>query len=81
MTMEPTGTDGFAYGLGVATIGRLIGHPGGIPGFTSFSGHDPRTGANIAVLTNGDGNGSQDRSVMTLVDAIVDLLPGSGPDL
>ncbi|MGI8405707.1 MAG: serine hydrolase domain-containing protein [Thermomicrobiales bacterium] len=76
MRLEPTGESHFAYGLGVMTHGRLIGHGGGIPGYTSFAGYDPITGANVVVLVNGEGNGTPTGSAMAVVDAIVALLPG-----
>jgi D-alanyl-D-alanine carboxypeptidase len=75
MMLRPTGEDGFLYGLGVMTHGRLIGHAGGIPGYTSFAGHDPASGANIVVLANGEGNGTPEGTVIALVDTIVALLP------
>ncbi len=75
MMLRPTGEDGFLYGLGVMTHGRLIGHAGGIPGYTSFAGHDPASRANIVVLANGEGNGTPEGTVIALVDTIVALLP------
>ncbi|HEU0165941.1 MAG TPA: serine hydrolase domain-containing protein, partial [Thermomicrobiales bacterium] len=75
MNLIPTGEEHFGYGLGVMSHGRLVGHGGGIPGYTSFAGRDPETGVNIVVLTNGEGNGTPEGSVMALVDTIVKLLP------
>jgi CubicO group peptidase (beta-lactamase class C family) len=42
------------YGLGIerAPAGRLLGHNGAIPGYQSFMGYDPETGAVIIVLAN-----------------------------
>ena len=76
MQLEPTGERHFAYGLGVMTHGLLIGHGGGIPGYTSFAGYDPITGSHVVVLVNGEGNGTPSGSAMAIVDAIVALLPG-----
>ncbi len=76
MCMESTGDNHGAYGLGVMSHGRLIGHGGGIPGYTSFAGYDPITGAHVVVLVNGEGNGTPTGTVMAVVEAIVTLLPG-----
>lgn len=76
MRLEPTGESHLAYGLGVMTHGCLIGHGGGIPGYTSFAGYDPISEANVVVLVNGEGNGTPTGSVMAVVDALVALLPG-----
>lgn len=43
------GTD-WAYGLGIADFGGIWGHNGQLPGFQTFSGHDPSTGATIVVI-------------------------------
>ncbi len=75
MCMESTGENHGAYGLGVMSHGRLIGHGGGIPGYTSFAGYDPITGAHVVVLVNGEGNGTPTGTVMALVDATIALLP------
>jgi D-alanyl-D-alanine carboxypeptidase len=40
------------YGLGVADFAGFIGHDGQIPGYNSFMGYNPETGATIIVLTN-----------------------------
>jgi D-alanyl-D-alanine carboxypeptidase len=51
LTFTPQSQDG--YGLGVANFfPGFVGHDGGIPGFQSFMGYQPQTGATIIVLTN-----------------------------
>lgn len=40
------------YGLAVADFAGFIGHDGQIPGYNSFMGYNPETGATIVVLTN-----------------------------
>jgi D-alanyl-D-alanine carboxypeptidase len=41
------------YGLAIAEFpGGFIGHDGQLPGFNSFVGHNPETGATIVVVTN-----------------------------
>jgi D-alanyl-D-alanine carboxypeptidase len=40
------------YGLGVANSGVFLGHNGADPGFQSWMGYQPQTGATIIVLTN-----------------------------
>ena len=41
------------YGLGVTNFfPGFVGHDGGDPGFQSFMGYQPQTGATIIVLTN-----------------------------
>jgi D-alanyl-D-alanine carboxypeptidase len=48
----PPGPDA-QYGLAIAEFpGGLIGHDGQLPGFNSFVGHNPETGATIVVVTN-----------------------------
>jgi D-alanyl-D-alanine carboxypeptidase len=40
------------YGLGMANFGGFLGHNGADPGFQSWMGYQPQTGATIIVLTN-----------------------------
>jgi D-alanyl-D-alanine carboxypeptidase len=40
------------YGLGVISFNGMLGHDGQIPGYTSWLGYQPQTGATIIVLTN-----------------------------
>ena len=40
------------YGLATADFAGFLGHDGQIPGYNSFMGYNPRTGATIIVLTN-----------------------------
>jgi D-alanyl-D-alanine carboxypeptidase len=48
-TFDPAGS----YGLGTEkAFGGLIGHNGAVPGFQSFVGYQPQSGATIVVLTN-----------------------------
>ena len=44
------------YGLGILTINRLLGHNGGILGYSSWVVHEPDSGASIVVVTNRGGN-------------------------
>jgi D-alanyl-D-alanine carboxypeptidase len=50
------------YGLGVLTFGGLIGHNGGIPGYSSWMLHDPDTSATIVIVVNraGEKGGTSD---------------------
>ena len=49
--MDPSTPHGPEYGLALATIGPLLGHAGGMQGFTSVMGHDPNRGITIVVLS------------------------------
>jgi CubicO group peptidase (beta-lactamase class C family) len=40
------------YGLAIADFAGFIGHDGQIPGYNTFMGYNPETGATIIVLTN-----------------------------
>jgi D-alanyl-D-alanine carboxypeptidase len=40
------------YGLGILSYNGLLGHNGGIPGYSSWLVHDPATGTTLAVVTN-----------------------------
>jgi D-alanyl-D-alanine carboxypeptidase len=44
------------YGLGILSFGGLLGHNGGILGYSSWIVHDPDSGASIVVVTNRGGN-------------------------
>ncbi|MGB3327353.1 MAG: serine hydrolase domain-containing protein [Thermomicrobiales bacterium] len=46
-----TEPDAAKYGLALAEFGPFMGHDGSLPGYTSFMGHDPRTGNTLIVLT------------------------------
>jgi D-alanyl-D-alanine carboxypeptidase len=50
MTGVPIAGTDWAYGLGIADFGGIWGHNGQLPGFQTFTGHDPSTGATIVVL-------------------------------
>lgn len=43
------------YGLGILSINGMLGHNGGILGYSSWVVHDPETGASIVVVTNRGG--------------------------
>lgn len=45
-----TDPDAAKYGLALAEFGSMMGHDGSLPGYTSFMGHDPRTGNTLIVL-------------------------------
>jgi len=45
----------YAYGLGVLTMNGMIGHNGGIPGYSSWLLHDPESAATIAIVVNRSG--------------------------
>lgn len=47
-----------SYGLHVFNISGFIGHNGSLPGFQSFVGYNPASGATIIVLANVDPDGS-----------------------
>ena len=40
------------YGLGIIDFNGMLGHDGQIPGYTSWLGYQPQTGATIIVLVN-----------------------------
>jgi CubicO group peptidase (beta-lactamase class C family) len=42
----------YRYGLGVADYAGFLGHNGDLPGYMSWMGYQPQTGATIIVLTN-----------------------------
>ena len=44
------------YGLGILSFNGLLGHNGGILGYSSWVVHDPGSGASIVVVTNRGGN-------------------------
>lgn len=50
MTGLPIAGTNWAYGLGIADFGGIWGHNGQLPGFQTFTGHDPQTGATIVVI-------------------------------
>ena len=43
------------YGLGLLTYNGLLGHNGGIVGYSSWMMHDPATGATLVIVTNRSG--------------------------
>ena len=51
LSFTPQSQDG--YGLGISNSGGgFLGHIGANPGFQSWMGYQPQTGATIVVLTN-----------------------------
>jgi D-alanyl-D-alanine carboxypeptidase len=40
------------YGLGIVSVAGVLGHSGGIAGYSSWIVHDPGTGATVVVVTN-----------------------------
>ncbi len=46
------------YGLGMFSVGGFLGHNGGIPGFTNFSGYSPEKNCSIIVVYNTQRPGS-----------------------
>jgi D-alanyl-D-alanine carboxypeptidase len=77
--VSPPPSPGTQYGLAIAEFpGGFIGHDGQLPGFNSFVGHNPETGATIVVFTNvySAPDGSQPANEIT--KAIVQELSGAG---
>lgn len=48
---RPPGND-LGYGLGLLYFNGLLGHHGGIVGYSSWMRHDPDTGASLVIVTN-----------------------------
>jgi D-alanyl-D-alanine carboxypeptidase len=48
----PSPTLDVGYGLGILTVNGMLGHNGGIAGYSSWVVHDPATRATIVVVTN-----------------------------
>ncbi|MGB3328729.1 MAG: serine hydrolase domain-containing protein [Thermomicrobiales bacterium] len=67
------------YGLGIMSQEGVTGHGGGILGYTCYAGRHDASGANIVILTNGEGNGTEDGSVVGILRRVVQLLPGGDP--
>jgi D-alanyl-D-alanine carboxypeptidase len=77
--VSPPPSPGTQYGLAIAEFpGGFIGHDGQLPGFNSFVGHNPETGATIVVVTNvySAPDGSQPANEIT--KTIVQELSGTG---
>ena len=83
MAMEPTPANeaeaAGGYGLGIMRQEGVTGHGGGILGYTCYAGRHDASGTNVVVLTNGEGNGTEEGSVIGILRAIVRLLPGGDP--
>lgn len=70
----------FGYGLGLAEVGGLIGHSGGILGYSSWMIQDPGSGTTIVLVAN-LGNTEGGLGGVLLFERIADLLfPGRGFD-
>lgn len=66
-------TDGFAYGLGIADFGGMIGHDGSIFGYQSFAVHNPDTETSIIVVINvspSPANATAAGLAMTILEAL-----------
>jgi D-alanyl-D-alanine carboxypeptidase len=50
--VSPPPSPGANYGLAIADFAGFIGHDGQLPGYNTFMGFNPETGATIIVLTN-----------------------------
>ncbi|MEQ3552280.1 serine hydrolase domain-containing protein [Pseudonocardia nematodicida] len=50
--IDPADPASPGYGLALARFGPMLGHDGSLPGYQSFMGHDPKTGATLVVLTD-----------------------------
>jgi D-alanyl-D-alanine carboxypeptidase len=57
--IDRAGPDWLGYGIGVVTVGPLIGHHGEVPGFLSAMLHDPETATTIVVMLNNSTGGGQ----------------------
>ncbi|MFT4037354.1 MAG: serine hydrolase domain-containing protein [Thermomicrobiales bacterium] len=69
---------GVAYGLGLLNFNGLIGHNGGIAGYSSWILHEPASGFTIVIVVNraGEKGGTADPF---LHDILALLLPGDLP--
>jgi len=76
-TKESETDDTGGYGLGIMRQEGVTGHGGGILGYTCFAGRHDASGTNVVILTNGEGNGTEEGSVIGLLRAIVRLLPSN----
>ncbi|MGC4108162.1 MAG: serine hydrolase domain-containing protein [Thermomicrobiales bacterium] len=78
-TKESEGDATSGYGLGIMRQEGVTGHGGGILGYSCYVGRHDASGANVVILTNGEGNGTEDGSVVGLLRTVVRLLPGGEP--
>jgi D-alanyl-D-alanine carboxypeptidase len=73
LDLQPVGSEDWAYGLGIHSHRQLVGHQGDFPGYSSYVGHDLKTGLTITVLANcADAAGGA--SLMLVVDHIIDVV-------
>jgi D-alanyl-D-alanine carboxypeptidase len=49
---DPGSPAAAGYGLAIGKFGQLYGHTGELPGFQSFTGHDPNRKITVTVWTN-----------------------------
>ena len=69
------------YGLGIQEWGGLLGHNGGILGYSLWMMHDPETGTTLVVVTNlGTTVGTHGSMASVLIFAAIAnlLFPGRG---
>jgi D-alanyl-D-alanine carboxypeptidase len=59
LPVQPDGPVWLGYGLGVVTVGPLVGHHGEIPGFLTAVLHDPETSTTIVVMLNNSTGGAE----------------------
>lgn len=74
-TKESESDETGGYGLGIMRQDGVTGHGGGILGYTCYAGRHDASSANVIVLTNGEGNGTEDGSVIGLLRRVIQLLP------
>ena len=63
----------FGYGLCIADIGGVLGHSGGILGYSTWMMQDPATGITVVQMTN-FGSTLGDQGSTRLIARILDLL-------
>jgi D-alanyl-D-alanine carboxypeptidase len=59
----------FGYGLGLMQLGNWIGHDGSVPGFSSMTFYEPKTGAEITGVEN-----LQSTNIAVFSDAFVKIV-------
>jgi D-alanyl-D-alanine carboxypeptidase len=63
----------FGYGLGIADLGGVLGHSGGILGYGTWMMQDPATGITVVQMTN-FGSTEGDQGSTRMIVRILDLL-------
>lgn len=76
------GPTSFGYGLGLLQLGNWIGHDGSVPGFSSITMYEPKTGAEITGVENLQSTGANALAVFTnaFVKIAQHLYPESLPN-